>query len=279
MLQLAQNIQSKVSLHLVKPSRSFYPQKQRAFAVLYLPVTSLLRTLSIDEVLSYAKTKIKQTATDPKQLICVAIDYWEHQNTKLLNFLDRLFILPDTFLIPIGPSVSEALKATNSEKQLKSFFKTLLNFGICTVEGGNNQNCLEIAASEKFLLRPSFAVNINQGFTEALTEKLASIEKLSRYCNRVETVTIFPDKRFADFDNNILKTRSIQKYLNILRNSRRMVRSVPYLRAPISAFGNVMPEELAIKEVNDFGHFAINQETAKALGLEQLGDNYRELFL
>ena len=277
MLQLAKNLNPS-QLQVVKSVKHTYPIKQRAFAVIYLPMTNLLKSLSVDEVFKYSKNKIKSTTQDSNQLISIAIDKWDYQNTKLLNTLYKLFSWKDACLIPVGPSTCEILRAVNSEPSLRNFLKSLFNIGVTAVEGGNDLDCLEIAAEENFIIRPSFAVNLEKDLTEQTIKKLEKIEMLSRACLKVETLTIFPHKRFAEFESQTFKSRSIMKYLQILKNSRRCARSIPYLRAPISAFGNVLPEELAIKEVNDFGHFAINAESAVALGLEQINEKHRSLF-
>ena len=277
MLQLAQNIQKTASLHLVQPRRDYYPQKIRALAVFYLPLTTMFQKISYEECLKAAKNKIR--ASNTSHLMSVAIDHWDSTNSNSLKLLSELFDWPEVCLIPVGPSTGEVLKTVESEKKLRNFLKNLSAAGINSIEGGNDLNCLEHAATEKFTLRPSFAVNIQEGFTDALAERIYKVEELARLTNRVETFTVFPHKRFFEFGSPALKAKSIEKYLNILRNCRKIAPSIPYLRAPISAFGNVMPEELAIKEVNDFGHFAINQETAIALGLEQLNHNYQSLFL
>lgn len=276
MLQLAQKI---VALPTKDTKRSSYPQKQRAFAVIYLPATHLLKSLSVDDVFKYCKNKIKNSSNDSSQLICLAIDRWEYKNTKLLNLLYKLFNYQNALLIPVGPSVGEILKTVNSEQTLIQFLRSLSNIGVCTVEGGNNLDCIEIAISENFLIRPSFAVNLEDGFNDSFANKLENIEKIAKASKRIETLTIFPHKKFSEFESNHIKVKSIQKYVNILKNCRKYAKSIPFLRAPISAFGNISPEELAIDEINDYGHFAINHETAIALGLEQISNKHKSLFL
>ena len=139
--------------------------------------------------------------------------------------------------------------------------------GVNNFEGGNDLKVLQEASHKNFILRPSIAADINLGFNSELRNKIYLIEKLSILSTSIETLTIFPKNKLITKDNE-------KKYREILNRSRILAKSIPFFRAPISAFNNFSPRHY---HVNDFGHIAIDIDTSQALDIPMLNDEYKKL--
>ncbi len=240
-------------------TRYCYPKKHRVIAVYYLPLAAMLENMGVKEAIYESKKRLKKHCSN--FLVSIAVDRWNCSNPDFFKIYQELITNSTFFVAPIGPSTSEFQISKLSLNQLDKI-------GINNLEGGNDLQILKNASNQNFILRPSIAVDLEKGFDKNLKNKIIAIEEISKSTTSVETLTIFPKKRLITKDNE-------SKYISILNQAREHAVSIPFFRAPIAAFKYFKPKHL---DVNDYGHFAIELNTAHALDIGMLDTEHQKMF-
>jgi len=209
-----------------------YPKKHRIIPVCYLPLAAMLENMSVKQAIYKSKLRLNKHCSN--FLVSIAIDRWHCKNPDFFKIYQELITNSTMFISPIGPSTYE-FKKSNLD------CKTLDKIGVNNFEGGSDLNILTKASEKNFILRPSIAVDLELGFNSELRNKIHLIEKLSTLNTSIETLTLFPKNKLITKDNE-------KEYKKILNQARLLAKSIPFFRAPLSAFNNFSPKQYYVND-------------------------------
>jgi hypothetical protein len=248
----------------------------------YVPLASLLETLSRTDALAHARELIARCGEHLEQSLplFLAIDRWSGGNSPKM-LLELIAELVATFTLGrkisiIGPSTAEllALAAQNESAKaaaLENLLQVFRDGGVHCVEGGSDLKVHRLATEL------GLNVAVGQPVRE-VTTFAQDLWELNQQLGASGLLAVWFPWSTTPLDGPITgstgsKTEPLGlQLLQAIALARLLLPHVPRIRASVSLLGINMANLALAFGANDLGYAAVDSDTSRALGIARLSD-------